>query len=60
MTPDSLQAWMTRLNLNKVQACHALGISRMRLDRYISGQVNIPKSISLACAAIAQGLPPIK
>lgn len=60
MTSASLQAWMDRLRFNKVQASSELGISRTTLDRYLSGQNEIPLSIALACAAIAHGLPPIK
>jgi len=51
---------MTRLGLNKVEAASALGIARSTLDRYLAGSVAIPKSIALACAAVAQGLPPVK
>ncbi len=60
MKPESLQAWMDRLHFNKVQASAALGIARSTLDRYLDGSVTIPKSIALACAAIAHGLPPTK
>ena len=60
MTPASLTAWMDRLKLNKLEAASALGIARSTLDRYLAGDVAIPKSIALACAAIAHGLPPIR
>jgi predicted DNA-binding transcriptional regulator AlpA len=60
MTPASLTAWMDRLKLNKLEASIALGIARSTLDRYLAGDVAIPKSIALACAAVAHGLPPIK
>lgn len=60
MTPVSLTAWMTRLHLNKMQACIQLGIARTTLDRYLAGDVAIPHYIALACAAIAQGIPAIK
>lgn len=60
VTPQSLTAWMERLHFNKVEACKELGIARTTLDRYLSGETAIPHVVALACAAIAQGVPPIK
>lgn len=60
MTPASLLAWMERLHFNKVEAANRLGIARTTLDRYLDGRNEIPHVVALACAAIAQGVPPIK
>jgi hypothetical protein len=49
MTPADLTAWMYRLRLNKAGASSALGLARSTLDRYLSGEVTIPKYIDLAC-----------
>jgi hypothetical protein len=51
---------MARLHFNKTKASAELGIARTTLDRYLDGSVTIPRYIALACAAIAQGLLPIK
>jgi len=57
MTPSTLTTWMRRLGYNKVQAAEALGIARTTLDRYLDGRQAIPRTIALACAALAMGLP---
>lgn len=60
-------AWMERLKFNNKQASIALGLSAMVIARYRGDKLNpkgqkynIPLYISLACAAIAYGLPAIK
>jgi predicted DNA-binding transcriptional regulator AlpA len=53
MTPASLAAWMDRLHLNKVEASKQLGIARSTLDRYLSGETEIPKVVELACLYLA-------
>jgi DNA-binding XRE family transcriptional regulator len=60
VTPTSLIAWRTRLGLNKTEAALALGLSRNGYDYYETGRSRIPLHITLACAAIAHGLPPIR
>jgi transcriptional regulator with XRE-family HTH domain len=59
MSADSLTAWRERLHLNARAAAAALGCSRTTLAAYERGKVRIPRYIALACAAIAQGVPPI-
>lgn len=53
MTPASLAAWMDRLHLNKVEASKQLGIARSTLDRYLSGETDIPQVVELACLYLA-------
>jgi transcriptional regulator with XRE-family HTH domain len=52
LTPQTLSAWMTRLDYNKSEAAEALGIARSTLDRYLSGKTAIPKVVELACSAV--------
>ena len=60
MTPASFTAWRERLHLTAKAAAEALGCSRNALARWEAGTVRIPRYIALACAAIAQGVPPIQ
>lgn len=59
MTAASIIAWRKRLKLRKAQAASLLGVGRNTYARYEAGTSKIPLSVLLACAAIAQGLPPI-
>lgn len=63
MTPTDLQAWRQRLGLSKAEAAEALGLSYSGYRYYEAGErdgkpVEIPRTVALACAAIAFGLPP--
>ncbi len=60
MTPSTLSAWMVRLHLNKARTASVLGISRVTLDRYLSGTHPVPLVVALACAAIERGLPAVE
>jgi len=60
MSPKSLASWRERLGFNKAAASRALGISRNTLDAYEAGRYPIPLYIALACAAVANGLPPMR
>jgi transcriptional regulator with XRE-family HTH domain len=63
MTPNDLTAWRQRLRLTKAQAADALGLSYSAYRYYEAGErdgkpVEIPRTVALACAAVAFGLPP--
>ncbi len=57
MTPADLQHWLAEQSLSQRKAALALAVSQDRLRRWLSGAQPIPKHISLACAALAVGLP---
>ena len=61
MTPASFHAWRVRLYGERGQkaAADALGCSRTAFRQWEAGTNKIPLYIALACAALAQGLPPI-
>lgn len=63
MTPQQLIAWRERLGLNQIAAAKAIGVSPSMLRLYEHGKryddgrpVVIPKTVALACAAVALGL----
>jgi len=64
MTPTDLTAWRQRLGLTKGQAAAALGVSYSMFRYYEAGKredgraVEIPRTVALACAAVAYDLPP--
>lgn len=64
MAPTDLQSWRWRLGLTKTDAAEALGVSYSMYRYYEAGKredgraVEIPRTVALACAAIAFGLPP--
>jgi transcriptional regulator with XRE-family HTH domain len=70
MTPDELRAWRQRLGLSQRQAAEALGVGHTMYGHYERGyrkdgpegrrDVAIPRTVALACAAIAYGLPPFE
>lgn len=56
MTAADLRAWQDAMGLTQQQAAEALGVSWATYKRYLVGEV--PRSIGLACAALAAGLQP--
>ena len=65
MTPEALKAWSKRLGLTQQAAANALGVSLRMYAYYEKGHredgrtVEIPRTVALAAAAVAFGLPPI-
>ena len=64
MNPTDITAWRQRLGLTKGQAAETLGVSYSMFRYYEAGKredgraVEIPRTVALACSAVAFGLPP--
>lgn len=63
MTPEQFKAWRKHLRLTQAAAAEALGISPSSIVLYERGSriddgrpVEIPKTVELACAALALGV----
>ena len=60
MSPAAFKRWRKSLRLSQKEAAHALGLKRRILQYYEKGErngeaVEIPKTVRLACYALAQG-----
>lgn len=55
MSPGDFRAWQENMRLSNNAAAKRLGISRMSVLKY--RDIGAPLPISLACAAVAWGLP---
>ena len=60
MTLAAFLAWRERLHFDVSDAAKALGCGRRTIQAWQAGRTRIPRYIALACAAIAQGVPPIE
>lgn len=61
MEPSDFKKWRKSLKMSQKDAAHALGLKRRMVQYYESGEregekVVIPKSIRLACFALAEGV----
>ncbi len=61
MRPSEFRRWRKSLKLSQKEAAHALGLKRRVVQYYEKGErdgelVKIPKTVRLACFAIAKGV----
>ena len=57
MTAADLQRFLDERRMQRKVFGEAVEVSQARLRRWLAGEQAIPRHISLACAAIAYGLP---
>jgi len=61
MTPDGFKAWRKALDLKQKEAADLLGLKKLMIQYYEKGDrdgkdVEIPRTVRLACYAISQGV----
>jgi len=61
VTPDDFKKWRKDLKLSQKEAAEVLGLKRRVVQYYEKGErdgepVEIPKTVRLACYALAQGV----
>lgn len=61
MEPADFRKWRKSLKLSQKEAAHLLGLKRRMIQYYEKGErdgdsVRIPRSVRLACYAIAEGV----
>lgn len=52
MTPSDFKAWLDRMGMNPNQAAEFLGVDRKTVERYLSGDLPIPRRTELALASL--------
>lgn len=60
MTPNTFLRWMQQHKLTYPAAAEKLDISRQTVQRYLAGTSPIPLTVAYSCAAINQGIQPLK
>ena len=58
MTGPEMTDWRKLMGLGRLAAARALGVAPATIKRYEDGLTQIPRSIALACTALAHKLPP--
>lgn len=61
MRPGDFKRWRKEMKLSQKEAAHVLGLKRRVVQYYEKGErdgepVKIPKTVRLACYALAQGV----
>lgn len=57
-SPALFAKWRLSQGLNRTEAANAIGISRNMPQKYEDGLVGVPRTVALACFAIAEDIPP--
>lgn len=60
MKAASFLAFRERMGWSKSKCAEQLDIDRRTHRKYEEGETPIPRNIALACAALAQGVPPME
>jgi DNA-binding transcriptional regulator YiaG len=60
MKPGTMTDLRKRLALSQRAMAKALGVGTRSLSDYETGRTPIPRTVALACAAVAFGLPPME
>lgn len=58
MTGADFIAWRAMLGISRAEACRRLGIHPNSVTVWEKGEREIPKSVALACSAVAKKLKP--
>ena len=58
MTSDDFTSLHQRLGISRAEFCRRLGIAVNTGTAYALGRTPIPRTVALACAALAAGLEP--
>ena len=56
MSPEQFKAWRKHMGFSQQEAAEALGASRRALQNYEKSEEAMPRTIELACAALALGI----
>ena len=56
MTPQQFTGLHQRLGISRAELCRRIGIAPNSGTAYASGRKPIPRTVAMACAAVASGL----
>lgn len=56
VTPEQLRHWIDWMRMPITAVADELGVSRQSIYSWLNGEYPIPRSVALACAALARGI----